>query len=152
MGEMAIEVLHRLPHRPPFRFVSEVTLLEPRRRAEGVWRVSSEEEFFRGHFPGEPLVPGVLLAEALAQLAGLVAFAETSDDTSRAARLAQVSVKFLAGVTPPASIALHAMLAKEMSGLFLFEVRAEIGGAVAVAGSLVLASAAAGDRARGVSS
>jgi 3-hydroxyacyl-[acyl-carrier-protein] dehydratase len=57
-----------LPHRPPFLFLDEVTALAPGRSAEGVWRPSGEEFFFAGHFPGRPTLPGVLMAEALAQL------------------------------------------------------------------------------------
>lgn len=114
-------------------------MVEPGVRGVGLWRVSGGEDFFRGHFPGEPIVPGVLLAEALAQLAGIVAFA-SGDAPARPARLAQVNVKFSAGVSPPAAIRLHAALAKEMSGLRLFDVRAEVAGSIAAAGTLVLAS------------
>lgn len=57
-----------LPHRPPFLFVDEVTELVPGDRIAGRWRLSGEEWFFPGHFPGRPTLPGVLQAEAIAQL------------------------------------------------------------------------------------
>jgi 3-hydroxyacyl-[acyl-carrier-protein] dehydratase len=57
-----------LPHRPPFLFVDEVVALEPGVRISGCWRLSGEEWFFPGHFPGRPTLPGVLQAEAIAQL------------------------------------------------------------------------------------
>ncbi len=57
-----------LPHRPPFLFVDEVVELVPGERAVGVWQLTGEEWFFPGHFPGRPTLPGVLMAEAIAQL------------------------------------------------------------------------------------
>jgi 3-hydroxyacyl-[acyl-carrier-protein] dehydratase len=62
---------HVLPHRPPFLFIDEVTEISPPTRAAGVWRLTGEEAFFAGHFPGRPTLPGVLMVEALAQLGGI---------------------------------------------------------------------------------
>lgn len=60
-----------LPHRPPFLFLDELTSVQPGRLATGRWRLTGEEAFFRGHFPGRPTLPGVLIVEALAQLGGM---------------------------------------------------------------------------------
>jgi 3-hydroxyacyl-[acyl-carrier-protein] dehydratase len=60
-----------LPHRPPFLFVDEITALTPGKSASGLWRLTGKEDFFRGHFPGRPLLPGVLMVEAMAQLGGI---------------------------------------------------------------------------------
>ena len=57
-----------LPHRPPFLFVDELTELVEGERAAGVWRLTGDEDFFGGHFPGRPTLPGVLMCEAIAQL------------------------------------------------------------------------------------
>jgi 3-hydroxyacyl-[acyl-carrier-protein] dehydratase len=65
--------LAALPHGPSFLFVDELTSLEPGQRGEGNYTIRGDEAFLTGHFPGNPLMPGVLLLEALAQLGGVVA-------------------------------------------------------------------------------
>lgn len=62
-----------LPHRPPFLFIDEITALTPGISCQAVWRLSGEEPFFAGHFPGAPTLPGVLMVEAIAQTAGCAA-------------------------------------------------------------------------------
>lgn len=135
--------LDNLPHREPFRFVSSIEELEAGARGVGVWLVDGDEDFFAGHFPGNPVLPGVLLAEALAQLSGLVAFAAHECVSGQTARLAQVNVKFHLGVVPPAAVWLESVLVRVMSGLHLFDVRAKVDGVAVASGSLVLSSASA---------
>lgn len=67
------EILETLPHRYPFLLVDRILELEPGRRALGVKNVTMNEPFFQGHFPGHPIMPGVLLIEAMAQVAGVLA-------------------------------------------------------------------------------
>ncbi|TAL27787.1 MAG: 3-hydroxyacyl-ACP dehydratase FabZ [Nitrospirae bacterium] len=63
-----------LPHRYPFLMVDRIIELEPNTRAVGIKNVTINEPFFQGHFPGNPIMPGVLTVEAMAQIAGVLAF------------------------------------------------------------------------------
>lgn len=75
MFEMEVgEIKGLLPHRYPFLLVDRIRELETDRRAVGIKNVTVNEPFFQGHFPGQPVMPGVLMIEALAQVGGVLAF------------------------------------------------------------------------------
>ena len=60
-----------IPHRAPFLFVDQITSLDPGQSASGTWHLTGEEDFFVGHFPGRPTLPGVLMCEAIAQVGAI---------------------------------------------------------------------------------
>jgi 3-hydroxyacyl-[acyl-carrier-protein] dehydratase len=123
-----------LPHREPFVFVDRVIAHVPGESAHAVKTFPAETPFFAGHFPGEPLVPGVILAEALAQTAGIAA-----GQPGRAFRLTALKMmKFPAAARPGEEIALSARKLAEMGGLWQFEVRASVSDRVVAEGAVVL--------------
>ena len=77
------EIQKLLPHRYPFLLVDRVTEIKPNEKLVAYKNVSTNEEFFQGHFPGHPVMPGVLILEALAQAMGLLAYISEKSDPSR---------------------------------------------------------------------
>jgi len=132
-GGNQVDYLSRLPHREPFRFITRVNEIEPGKSGEGVWALRGDEPFFAGHFPGNPLVPGVLIAEAMAQLSGLV-----GPPAGPAGKLVQFDVRFDQSVPPPAEILLRSRLLRVMADLQQFEVSATVNSSTVARGTLTL--------------
>jgi 3-hydroxyacyl-[acyl-carrier-protein] dehydratase len=74
------EIMNILPHRYPFLMVDRVVEMDPGKRIVGVKNVTINEPFFQGHFPGHPVMPGVLIVEAMAQVAGILAYLSSDDE------------------------------------------------------------------------
>ena len=126
-----------LPHREPFVFVDAVVARVAGESAECMKTFPATTPFFVGHFPGMPLVPGVILAEALAQTAGLAV-----GQPGRSFRLTAIkAMKFPAAAGPDEEIRLYAKRAAVVGGLWQFDVRAVTGGRTVAEGVVVLSEA-----------
>ena len=143
-----LDPLSSLPHAPPFVFVREVINCEPGQSVEARTVFNADDPIFAGHFPGNPIVPGVILTEALAQTAGIAAASGYPDTTQPLFLLSAIrTMKFLQAVRPADQIDLHAEKIAGTDALLQFKVRASVDGSVAAEGQLVLSLAA--DFARG---
>jgi len=117
-AEQMENALARLPHGPEFRFLDALFELEPGLRGVGEYRVRGDEPFLRGHFPGEPMMPGVLLVEAAAQLAGVVAQSDPAIPPLSGLKLTALrNVKILGAAYPGQTIRLEAQLLGRLGGL-----------------------------------
>jgi len=95
-------IMKILPHRFPFQLVDRIVELEHGKRCVGIKNVSINEPFFPGHFPGHPVMPGVLIVEAMAQVAGIMAYLASDDETRKKVSyfMAIDSAKFRKPVMP----------------------------------------------------
>lgn len=133
-----------LPHRPPFVFVRELLGHEPGISAECATFFAEDDPIFRGHFPGNPLVPGVILTEALAQTAGIAAASGYSGNEKPLFLLSAIrAMKFHRAARPGERIQLEAKQLASVDGLTQFAVRASVNGAPVAEGQLVLSVASA---------
>lgn len=131
-GFDVVEVLKRLPHRYPLLLVDRVIELVPDQRIRAVKAVSFNEGFFQGHFPGAPIMPGVLQIEALAQAAGVLAV-ETlglADSGQLVYFMAIENAKFRAPVTPGCLLELEAEFVQKRARVCKFAGKASVEGKV----------------------
>ena len=123
-----------LPHREPFIFIDTVVAVEPGRSAVCRKTFGAGEAFFRGHFPGNPLVPGVILTEAAAQTAGIAAGAP-----GRVFHLSAIrQMKFIRPVGPGSEVEFAAVKTGGMGGLLQFQVAARVDGEIVAEGMVIL--------------
>ena len=131
------DLIDRLPHTDPFRFITAVSEIEPGESGAGEWRVTGDEAFFVGHFPGNPIVPGVLITEALAQMSGVVGFESNGEPV--AGMLVHNDIRFRNSVAPPAMIRLTSRVTRTFGALIQFDVSAHHNDRLVARGSLTLA-------------
>lgn len=118
-----IEAIQKiLPHRPPFLLVDRVVLLEPGKRLVGLKAVTMNEPFFVGHFPGKPVMPGVLILEALAQACGLLAMMSKGPDEDVKDKVTFLmsidGAKFRRPVVPGDRLELHVEIVKRKGAIW----------------------------------
>jgi 3-hydroxyacyl-[acyl-carrier-protein] dehydratase len=128
-----------LPHRPPFVFVKEVLETKAGLSAECMTSFDADDPMFAGHFPGNPLVPGVILTEALAQTAGIAAASGYAEPDPPLFLLSAIrGMKFHRAARPGETIQLQAERLAQVDGLMQFSVRATVNGMPVAEGQLVL--------------
>ena len=136
-----VQALSSLPHGTEFRFIDEIVELIPGVSAKAMWKLKGGEEFLRGHFPGAPLMPGVLMIEALAQLGGILIQTRPGEAPLRNLRLTAVrQIKILGSITPGQSLHLSGALQGMLGNLG--QVSGEIcddAGNVILTGAVILA-------------
>jgi 3-hydroxyacyl-[acyl-carrier-protein] dehydratase len=134
------EILKRLPHRYPFLMVDRVLELETGQRIKALKNVTANEPYFMGHFPHRPVMPGVMMLEALAQAAAILAFDHMGvlpDDETVFYFAGIDSARFKRPVGPGDQLMLHATLDRSKSGIVKFSAHATVEGATAVQAQLL---------------
>ena len=133
-------ILKQLPHRYPFLLVDKVVELERNARILAVKNVTFNEPFFMGHFPGRPVMPGVLMLEALAQAAGLLAFdamGQVPDENNIYYFVGIDSARFKRPVEPGDQLLLEASIDRIRGGIWTFKGVARVGDEIACEAELM---------------
>jgi 3-hydroxyacyl-[acyl-carrier-protein] dehydratase len=126
------KVLELLPHRYPFLLVDRVIELKQGKSLSAIKNVSINEPFFQGHFPDQPIMPGVLILEALAQATGLLAFSEMGDahKTKLYMLVGIDKARFRGQVLPGDRLVLNISLKRNMRGIGMYQCQALVDGTV----------------------
>ena len=134
------EILTRLPHRYPFLLVDRVLELETGKRIVALKNVTMNEPFFSGHFPHRPVMPGVMMLEALAQASAILAF-DTSgvrpDDKTVFYFVGIDKARFKRPVEPGDQLVLHSTVERSRAGIVKFSANATVGDTVVVEADLM---------------
>ncbi len=134
-------VMRQLPHRYPFLLVDRVLECEAGKTITAVKNVTVNEPFFTGHFPRRPLMPGVMILEALAQAAGILAFVTAGivpDEGSRFFFVGIDKARFRRPVEPGDQLILKAQLKRSVKGIWCFSTVAEVNGQEACSAEMMV--------------
>jgi 3-hydroxyacyl-[acyl-carrier-protein] dehydratase len=128
------QILRQLPHRYPILLVDRVTSIDPGKTITAIKNVTINEPYFTGHFPHRPVMPGVLMVEAMAQAAALLSFATsgtTPDDKSVYYFAGIDGARFKRPVEPGDQLVLEVSLLRHKAGIFKFKGTARVDGEIA---------------------
>ncbi len=135
-------IMHQLPHRYPFLLVDRVLECVPGERIVALKNVTYNEPFFPGHFPHRPVMPGVMLIEALAQASGILAFKTAGvvpDTDTRFYFVAIDKARFRKPVEPGDQVMLKATLVRAFKGIWKFNCLAEVDGVEVASAEIMVA-------------
>ncbi len=142
MSQAVIDI-HRsrklLPHRYPFLLVDRVIELDPGKTIKALKNVTMNEPFFQGHFPDFPVMPGVLIIEALAQTAALLTFSEEHDPEDVYYFAGIDGARFKRIVLPGDQLIMHATFERGKAGIYKFQVKATVQDELAAEASITCA-------------
>lgn len=136
------KILKQLPHRYPFLLVDRVLEIDKGKTIKALKNVTINEPFFQGHFPHRPVMPGVLMLEALAQAAALLSFdaMDSSPDDNTIYYFAGIDgARFKRPVEPGDQLILEAEILRMKAGIFKYKCRASVAGELAVEAELTCA-------------
>ena len=135
-------IMRALPHRYPFLLVDRILEYEPGKSITARKNVTISEPFFEGHFPEMPVMPGVLILEALAQTCGVLSYLSKESAGGYFLLTGVDGCRFRRVVRPGDSLSLHCVLERRVRDLFRFAARAEVDGAVACEAKILAARTA----------
>ena len=137
-----LEIRQFLPHRYPFLLVDRVTDVQPGKCISGFKNVTANEEFFNGHFPEKPIMPGMLILEAMAQVAGILGFHTTGKRPADGYIYLFVGadgVRFKRQVVPGDRLDLYAEVGVSKRNIYKFSCRATVNGELAASAEILVA-------------
>ncbi len=134
------DILRHLPHRYPFLLIDRVIEFNKGESLVGIKNVTYNEPFFQGHFPQRPVMPGVLILEAMAQATGLLAFRTLENTANRDTLYFLVGmdkVRFKRPVEPGDQLLLTARLLKTKRGIWMFDCNAQVDGGIVASAEIM---------------
>lgn len=130
------QIMEILPHRYPFLLIDRITDLEPGKSARGLKNVTVNEPFFMGHFPGHPIMPGVLIVEAMAQVGGVLAFKSLGVNNKVVYFMGIDKAKFRRPVVPGDALTIELGVIKSRGNIWAFKGEAFVDGKLAAEAEL----------------